>query len=137
MSVVVNSVLDFYQKVILPKATRRNKALSLSLVISLYLVYYVREHILKPPKHLRHIPYIGYFDLIKSVLNKKSFADMEYQFTLPSINAEGSTQSVFLVDIIITLLGMINLKFDTFPIRNQGDWVGKHISVTQSMLSVF
>jgi hypothetical protein len=35
--------------------------------------------------------------LIKAVLTGHSFADMEFKFTLPHINAEGSTQSVFLV----------------------------------------
>lgn len=93
----LQTVLDFYQKFIVPNATRRNKTLSLSLAVSLYLIYYVREHVLKPPKNLRHIPYVGYFDLIKSVFNKQSFADMEYKFTIPLINAEGSNQSVFLV----------------------------------------
>lgn len=80
----LGKVLDFYNTFIIPRATKRNKTIAISSAIALSFLY-VANKLLRPPQHLRHIPYENYFTFVKNAT--KSYWDKAYSLYLPAIDA--------------------------------------------------
>ncbi|KAI9472014.1 MAG: cytochrome P450 [Benjaminiella poitrasii] len=82
--------VELYEHSIIPRLTRRNKAIAISAAVTLSLFYFIREKVLKPPKRLRHIPYYGLYETLKSALTKETYWDESYRAVLPQINSPSS-----------------------------------------------
>jgi hypothetical protein len=80
--------IALYNHEIIPRLSRRNKAIAITAAITMSFVLIVREKILKPPKKLRHIPYISLFTLIGSLLKGESIWNRSYRVYFPIINSK-------------------------------------------------
>lgn len=78
MSLIQNSFLQaalqnavsLYNNEIIPRLTKKNKTIAVNVAVALTLVYLIKDRFLKPPRQLYHIPYLGYFSAIKSMIRK-------------------------------------------------------------------
>lgn len=77
--------------------TKRNQVISVSVTVAMSLVYFVSDRLFKRPRKLRHIPYISYFSIIKSLITKESYWTRADRVHLPLIN-KGT--GLFLVCVI-------------------------------------
>lgn len=92
----LHRAIQLYNQHIVPRLTKKNQAIAISTAITLSLVYYIQDRLLKPPRHLRHIPYAGLFSTLKSFWNRECFWDRAHKLHLPLIEAENS-KGLFLV----------------------------------------
>lgn len=97
----LTSILSFYKNAVLPRLTQRNKNIGISVAIALSLAYYIQDRILKPPRNIRHIPYCGYFHMIKSlIIGRGTFFDRGYKYDVPYLNKPGNCE-LYSVSIIL------------------------------------
>lgn len=85
-----NPIIKFYNNQNVPQLVKNNKMIAISTAVTLSIIYLFREKVMKPPKHLRHIPYIGYFSVFKSLISGESFWDRTYKVVIPQIEAKES-----------------------------------------------
>lgn len=98
MLVLQNSFLELplqnavalYHDHVVPRLTRKNKSVAISVAIVLSLIAFIREKILKPPKNIRHIPYISVIKSIKATLRDESIWNRAYKLYLPAIHTPGN-----------------------------------------------
>lgn len=95
LKVPFEGVLQFYNSELISRITKKNKLISISIAIAFSLVWYMTEKVMKPPKNLRHIPYLSYFDSIMSTLYNESLWNRASRVHLPIIN--NTNQLNFLV----------------------------------------
>lgn len=79
-----------YNDQIVPRLTKENKVIAISAAVELSLYYLVVDRVFRPHKNLRHIPYFGYWSVIKSLLNGESIFDRGYKVNLAQVDALGS-----------------------------------------------
>lgn len=84
----IKHVLEFYSTYTV--LNKRQKTIGITAAIMLSLIYLVREKLLKPPKNLRHIPYISYFSIIRSLFTGESNWDRFYRVVIPHIDSPQS-----------------------------------------------
>jgi hypothetical protein len=84
----LDHAITLYNDQILPRLTKKTKVIAISTAVALSVVFYVRDTVFKPPKNLRHIPYIGYFSKIKSILIGESYWDRVYRVKLPLLESK-------------------------------------------------
>ncbi|KAI8063424.1 cytochrome P450 [Gilbertella persicaria] len=84
----VQKLLDLYQAYIVPRLTQKNKTIGISTAVALSLVYFIRNRILKPPKSLRRIPYIGYFTILGSFIRGESQWDFDHRVLFPMLESK-------------------------------------------------
>lgn len=84
-----NAIALYYDHVV-PRLTRKNKAVAISVAVALSLIAFIREKILKPPKSIRHIPYISVIDSVKATLRDDSIWNRAYKLYLPAIHSPGN-----------------------------------------------
>ncbi|KAI8059778.1 cytochrome P-450 cyp509A1 [Thamnidium elegans] len=78
---------------------------------------------MKPPRKLRHIPYLGYFDTLRSMWRNESIWDRSHRVHLPAIEAKDSKGLFVELSRIGWVLNVCNpedakrvlLKHDLFP----------------------
>ncbi|KAI9476252.1 MAG: cytochrome P450 [Benjaminiella poitrasii] len=81
-------LLNFYPKIIAQQLSNGKKRMTMGLVaLTISLLYVFHEKLLKPPKNIRHIPYLGYFDYIRSIIKKESYWDRAHRNLLPMIDS--------------------------------------------------
>lgn len=61
----------------------------LGIILSLYLIQYVRR-LLRVPPQLRHIPHVGYFSIILSVLKRETLDERTQRLIMPKLSSTGS-----------------------------------------------
>ncbi|KAI9473441.1 MAG: cytochrome P450 [Benjaminiella poitrasii] len=66
------------------------KGFTFKTAVTLAFLYIIHDRIFKPPRRLRHIPYLSYFDIWKLLFKKEKFCDYSHRVTLPLINSEQS-----------------------------------------------
>lgn len=94
----LQNAIQLYNQEIVPRLTKKNKVIAISAAVALSLVYFIQDRIMKPPRKLRHIPYLSYFDTLKSMWRNESIWDRSHRVHLPEIEAEGS-KGLFMVCI--------------------------------------
>lgn len=87
-----------YNDYIVPRLTKKNKKIAISTAVALSLIYFIRDRVLKPPKRLRHIPYITHASVIKSLIIGETHWDRANRVRLPIVDAPG-TSGLYLVGI--------------------------------------
>ncbi|KAI7873099.1 cytochrome P450 [Mucor mucedo] len=75
-----------YKNQVIPRLTKKNKFISIAVAVALSVAYLIGEMILKPPRNLRHIPYVGYFSIIKSMITNESKWNRAYRVHLAEID---------------------------------------------------
>lgn len=86
----IATAVDFYNEKITPRLTTKNKVVTISAAVALSLIMLFREKVLKPPKKLRHIPYVGIFDIFKVLFRGETFWQRAYRSQLPLIESPES-----------------------------------------------
>lgn len=69
--------------------------ISISIAVALSFIYVITDRLLKPPRNLRHIPYISYLDLIKSTVMREPIWNRLYRVHLPEVDKKN--HRIFLV----------------------------------------
>ncbi|KAI8877202.1 cytochrome P450 [Backusella circina FSU 941] len=82
LEIPLENALKVYNEEILTRVSRKNQFIAIGAAVALTLVYKVRE-LMRPPKHLRHIPYFGYIDLLSAYVKEKRYIDIAYLRSLP------------------------------------------------------
>jgi hypothetical protein len=98
------------------------------------LVYFIRDQVFKPPRNLRHIPYSGYYQFIKSLYDGDSVFDRGYKYDIPRLNASGSSE---LHIVSVLKIGIEDNNINWLFNRNLVDLGGKFMSPILMMLNVF
>ncbi|KAG0181653.1 cytochrome P450-dit2 [Apophysomyces sp. BC1021] len=65
-----------------------HRRVSISSAVALTVLYLIYDKINKPPRSLRHIPYVGYINTITSALRGRSSADISSDYSIPLIKSE-------------------------------------------------
>lgn len=81
-----NAAVTMYSQEVVPRLTKKNKVIAISVAVFMSLVYLVTDKIMKPPRKLRHIPHVSYYSVIKSLLMKESNWDRAYRLHLSEVN---------------------------------------------------
>ncbi|KAF7729311.1 cytochrome P450-dit2 [Apophysomyces ossiformis] len=105
------------------KFAEKRRATIIATASAAFLLYYAYDRILLPPKALRNIPYIGYYEFIKASIEKEPLAHFSKRRIMPILETN-ETNGVYLrpnpfgwtvyltqPEAIKTLL----LKIDVFP----------------------
>ncbi|GAA5801590.1 hypothetical protein HPULCUR_007038 [Helicostylum pulchrum] len=85
----LNNAVDIYSSKAVPHLIKKNKMATISVAVVISLFYIIRDQVFKPPQNLRHIPYFGYFSILKSILKNESLLDrgknvnMEFVKSIP------------------------------------------------------
>lgn len=90
LEVPLQNAINLYNNEVVPRLTKRNKVIGITAAVAISLVYLIREKILKPPKKIRHIPYLGFTTLVKSILANESISDRTYKLNLPQLHKPGN-----------------------------------------------
>ncbi|KAG0165321.1 cytochrome P450-dit2 [Apophysomyces sp. BC1034] len=110
-------------KAFVSNVSEKKHATVIASASALVLVYYAYDRIIRPPRALRNIPHIGYFDFIKSSVQKEPLAHFSKRLIMPILEKNESNGvymrpnpfgwAVYITqpEAIKTLL----LKIDVFP----------------------
>lgn len=90
LEVPLQNALALYNQEVLPRLTKKNKIIGISAAVAISLVYFIKEKVMKPPKNLRHIPYINFISLVKSIFRGDSINTRTYDLYLPELDKPGS-----------------------------------------------
>ncbi|KAI9345054.1 cytochrome P450 [Pilaira anomala] len=90
LQIPLQNSLKFYNEEIVPRLTKKNKVIAISAAVALSLIYFIQDRILKPPRHLRHLPYLSYFGTLKSLWKGESIWDRQHRLHLPLIESENN-----------------------------------------------
>jgi hypothetical protein len=94
----LNNVIDIYNKEIVPRLTKKNKALAISAAVLLTVMYQVNR-LIRPPRNLRHIPYQGYFSHLSAMFKKEPPLTQSQRFSLPYLDSKKGN-GIYLVLVI-------------------------------------
>jgi hypothetical protein len=93
-------VLDLLQKVkdraddvlrmISPHTRKKAGVISVSAAVFLTLLYSVIQKINRPPKALRHLPYVGYLSFLKYVFKDELFETYSKELIMPLLKKESN-----------------------------------------------
>ncbi|KAI8342010.1 cytochrome P450 [Chlamydoabsidia padenii] len=87
-------VLNVNSRLALPRS--RNNVLSIGAALSLVLAYWAVDRVVRPPKKLRHIPYINFFQyLYMMMIQRKPLAEVSKALIVPLVSNPAS-QSIYL-----------------------------------------
>ncbi|GAA5814312.1 hypothetical protein MFLAVUS_007806 [Mucor flavus] len=81
--VQLTGIVKLYSGDVLPRLNKKNTVILIGSAVALSFAYIIRDNLFKPPKNLRHIPYFGYFSVIKSVVVGQSLFDRGYRTHVP------------------------------------------------------
>lgn len=106
---MTNPVVDVWNFYVLPwlpqhgqrllQQGRNHKLTTISTAIMIVGLYFAYDKIARPPRHLRHIPRIGFFRYLSAVARGKMVDEIARDITLPAaIKAEGG---IYMVGTII------------------------------------
>lgn len=95
LKVPLQTIVQLYSNEIAPRIPKNNKLVSISAAVILSLVYLIIDKA-KPPRKLRHLPYISLFCILKSTYYKESVRDRCHRVHIPIIESENSN-GLFLV----------------------------------------
>jgi hypothetical protein len=98
-SPLVKNITEIYSNEIVPRLTKRNKVIAISAAIFLMVSYKI-SNVIHPPRKLRHIPHMGYFDFLSTFLKKEHMLQRSQIFALPLVNSEGSNGLYLVISII-------------------------------------
>lgn len=87
LQVPLRETLTLYNEKVVPRLTQKNKAIGLGVAAIMTLIYIIRDRVFKPPKNVRHIPYLGYFNVIKTFIKGESLFDRGYRVHVPKIDS--------------------------------------------------
>ncbi|KAL9545818.1 hypothetical protein MBANPS3_006962 [Mucor bainieri] len=90
LQVPLQRAIQIYEQQVVPRLTSKNKTIGIAAAVAMTLIYLIRDKIFKPPRNIRHIPYQGYYDFIKSIYTKETYWDRAHRWTLPRIDSESS-----------------------------------------------
>lgn len=131
--------INLYNDKVLP-TLMKNKVIAISAAVALSLLYIIRDRVLKPPRKLRHVPYIGYFSVLKSLITGESFWDRTFRVRIPISEAEGS-KGLYLVLIVFheSFVYYFHHQADYLFVlfRSPEDLDGKYMCQILKMLNVF
>lgn len=85
LKVPLENAIKVFNTEIVPRLTKKNKSIAISVAVALSLVYFIRD-LVKPPKKFRHIPYVSHLGAIWSSLVYESVWDRAYRVHLPELN---------------------------------------------------
>ncbi|GAA5814314.1 hypothetical protein MFLAVUS_007808 [Mucor flavus] len=71
----LNNAVEIYNSKAVPHLIKKNKIIAISVAVAISLFYIIRDQVFKPPRNLRHIPYFGYFSILKSIIKNESLFD--------------------------------------------------------------
>ena len=80
----MDNLLNFFKDYIVP-VLKQNKRSITTASAAIYILYIIYQKINKPPKKLRHIPYVPGFDTLKSFYNKESLDDVTDKTSIPLV----------------------------------------------------
>ncbi|ORY96310.1 cytochrome P450 [Syncephalastrum racemosum] len=86
----MDPIINIYEKYVLPltlqadKALRKHKKVSISLAVALTTVFIVTQRILKPPKALRQVPYVGAVGYLRARISGTPLSEIVRKYTLPA-----------------------------------------------------
>nr|BDB32861.1 cytochrome P450 monooxygenase [Thamnidium elegans] len=123
LQVPLQNAIQLYNQEVVPRLTKKNKVIAISAAVALSLIYFIQDRIMKPPRKLRHIPYLGYFDTLRSMWRNESIWDRSHRVHLPAIEAKDSKGLFVELSRIGWVLNVCNpedakrvlLKHDLFP----------------------
>jgi hypothetical protein len=95
-----SKITEFYYDQVMPRLNKRSKVIAISAAV--VLICYKITDMLKPPKHLRHIPYQNYFGHFVSILKRDSALERAQKFSFHLINSQDSN-GLFLVRQFISI----------------------------------
>lgn len=81
------------QRLASPKS--RNTVVSIGAALSLILLYLAADRAVRPPRKLRHIPYMNYIQFMKMALQRKPTGEISRTLAVPLMEGYGQ-RSVFL-----------------------------------------
>ncbi|KAG2204329.1 hypothetical protein INT47_009371 [Mucor saturninus] len=88
LKVPLENALVIFNKHIVPRLTKKNKSIAISAAVAMSVVYFITE-LLKPPKKLRHIPYVSHLGAVWSSLVYEPVWDRAYRVHLPELTKKG------------------------------------------------
>jgi hypothetical protein len=93
-------VLDLLQKVnnrtgvllrlISPQLRKKAGIISISTAVIMTVLYSVFQKLNRPPKELRHLPYVGYFSFLKNVFKDELYETYSNQLIMPLLKKESN-----------------------------------------------
>ncbi|CEP08816.1 hypothetical protein [Parasitella parasitica] len=83
-------MIEVYQHQVIPRLTKKNKAVAISTAVALSLIYVIRDRYFKPPKNIRHLPYQGYLDVFRSSITNEPYPDRAKRVLLPIIDSQSN-----------------------------------------------
>nr|BDB32877.1 cytochrome P450 monooxygenase [Thamnidium elegans] len=87
LQVPLKNAIEIYINEVIPRLTKKNKVIGISVAIFMSLILLIRDRVFKPPRNLRHIPYFGYYSLIKSIASGESLYDRSMRVHVPLVNS--------------------------------------------------
>ena len=99
METPLKNVFDLYNKEVVPRLTKKNKVIGISAAVIISLVYLIREKVVKPPKKLRHIPYISFFNQVSALFKGESLWSRTYRMYLPKTYSP-ENKGLYMVNLI-------------------------------------
>lgn len=113
LQIPLQNALKLYNEEIVPRLSKKNKVIAISAAVALSLIYFIQDRILKPPRHLRHLPYLSYFGTLKSMWKGESIWDRQHRLHLPLIESENNN-GLFLVRLFFNAINKNSLSFNFF-----------------------
>lgn len=96
----LDNITELYTYHVVPKLSKRNKAIAIGTAITLSLIALFNEKVLKPPKKLRHIPHISIFNMLIVFIRGESYWERAHRAQIPLLNQPDS-KGLYLVTYLI------------------------------------
>lgn len=79
----VNDILIKVQEEWLKRKSDKSTKITIGAAVALVLFYSVYDKVAKPPRKLRHIPYVNFFSYFKMMLKGEPFGVISRKLTIP------------------------------------------------------
>jgi hypothetical protein len=136
----LDSAIELYNNQVVPKLTKRNKVIAIGTAITLSLIALFHEKVLKPPKKLRHIPHVSFFNIFKVLIRGETYWERAYRTQLPLLDSPES-KGLYLVCTIcaVNCIGTRTsvLKKTVNKNRNTEELDGSYLSTTLKISSEY
>ncbi|CAO3618725.1 unnamed protein product [Cunninghamella echinulata] len=84
----VNNIIIKIKEEWLKKKADKNTTVTIGAAVALVVLYSIYDKVAKPPRKLRHLPYVNFFSYYKMLMRGDSFSTISKQLSIPLLNSK-------------------------------------------------
>lgn len=118
----VNDRTDTVLRMVSPQLRKKAKVISVTAAVILTLLYATFQKVNKPPKALRHLPYVSRFSFLKYIFRNALYETYSKQLVMPLLKKESN--GIYMVAIRKSSIKNADKQTKCLFSETSGIWLG-------------